>query len=37
MARKRIEGTALQSWEDVDTCLKEIGRIDRELSPLEAE
>lgn len=36
MARKRIEGTALQSWEDVDTCLKEIGRIDRELSLLEA-
>lgn len=36
MARKRIEGTALNSWEEVDTCLQEIGRIDRELHLLEA-
>lgn len=36
MARKRIEGTALQNWDDVDTCLREIGTIDRELGILEA-
>jgi phage host-nuclease inhibitor protein Gam len=36
MARKRIEGTALNSWEEVDTCLQEIGKIDRELRLLEA-
>ena len=37
MARKRIEtGTTLQSWDDVDRCLAEIGRIDRELGLIEA-
>ena len=36
MVRKRIEGTALNSWEEVDACLREIGRIDRELRLLEA-
>lgn len=36
MARKRIEGTALQTWEDVDACLREIGQVDRELALLEA-
>lgn len=36
MARKRLSGTQLESWEEVDTCLAEIGRIDRELSLLEA-
>ncbi len=36
MARKRIEGTQLQSWEDVDEALRNIGVIDRELSLIEA-
>lgn len=37
MARKRIEtGTTLQSWDEVDRCLAEIGRIDRDLALLEA-
>ena len=36
MTRKRIEGTALNSFEEVDTCLKEIGGIDRELAMIEA-
>lgn len=36
MTRKRIEGTALNSWNEVDTCLSEIGTIDRELALLEA-
>ncbi len=36
MARKRIEGTTLQSWDDVDACLQEIGQADRELAMLEA-
>ena len=34
-ARKRIEGTALQSWDDVDATLAEIGRADRELKLIE--
>jgi phage host-nuclease inhibitor protein Gam len=36
MVRKRIEGTILNSWEEVDICLQEIGKIDRELGLLEA-
>jgi len=37
MARKRIEtGTTLNSWDEVDRCLAEIARIDRELGLLEA-
>lgn len=36
MARKRIEGTQLQSWEDVDEALRNIGVIDRELALIEA-
>ena len=36
MARKRLSGTALESWDEVDRCLAEIGRIDRELGLLEA-
>lgn len=37
MARKRIEtGTTLESWDEVDRCLAEIARIDRELGLLEA-
>lgn len=36
MARKRISGTALQTWEDVDAALREIGTIDRDLGRLEA-
>ena len=35
MARKRITGTTLESWQEVDRCLAEIGRIDRELGLLE--
>ena len=35
MVRKRIEGTALQSWDDVDTCLADIAAADRELSIIE--
>jgi phage host-nuclease inhibitor protein Gam len=35
MVRKRIEGTALQSWADVDTCLADIARTDRELMLIE--
>lgn len=35
MVRKRIEGTALNSWDDVDTCLAEIAKADRELSLIE--
>lgn len=36
MTRKRIEGTVLEGWNDVDSCLMEIGKIDRELGLLEA-
>lgn len=36
MARKRIEGTQLNSWDDVDDSLRQIGEIDRELQLLEA-
>lgn len=36
MARKRIEGTALQSWDDVDATLAEIGKVDRELALIES-
>lgn len=36
MARKRISGTTLQTWEDVDNALREIGTIDRDLGRLEA-
>lgn len=36
MARKRIEGTAFQTWDDVDQALREIGEIDRELGLLES-
>lgn len=36
MARKRLTATALESWTEVDTCLREIGTIDRELALLEA-
>lgn len=35
MVRKRIEGTALSSWDDVDSCLAEIAKADRELSLIE--
>lgn len=34
--RTRIEGTALNSFDEVDTCLKNIGEIDRELAMIEA-
>ena len=34
--RTRIEGTALNSFDEVDTCLMEIGKIVRELLLLEA-
>lgn len=36
MARKRITGTTLESWDEVDRCLAEIGRIDREIGLIEA-
>ena len=36
MVRKRIEGTALQTWDDVDTCLAEIARADRDLTLIES-
>lgn len=36
MARTRMEGTALQSWEDVDAALREVGEITRELQLKEA-
>lgn len=36
MARKRIEGTRLNSWDEVDQALRDIGAIDRELELLEA-
>ena len=35
MARKRLSATTLESWTDVDTCLREIGTLDRELALLE--
>lgn len=34
--RKRIEGSLLNSFDEVDTCLMEIGKIDRDLALLEA-
>ena len=37
MARKRIEGTQLKTWDDVDHALKSIGEIDRELALIEAD
>lgn len=36
MARKRIEGTQLQSWDDVDAALSQIGQADRELRLIES-
>lgn len=36
MARKRMTGTALADWDEVDRCLAEIGAIDREIGLLEA-
>ncbi|WP_418647242.1 host-nuclease inhibitor Gam family protein [Thauera butanivorans] len=36
MARKRLSATTLDSWNDVDACLKAIGEVDRELGLLEA-
>lgn len=36
MARTRMEGTALRSWEDVDAALREVGEITRELQLREA-
>ena len=36
-ARKRIEGPALQTWEDVDHALREIGLIDLDLEAQAAE
>lgn len=37
MARKRIEGTQFETWDDVDHALKTIGEIDRELAIIEAD
>ncbi len=36
MARKRIEGGQLQTWDDVDQALKQIKEIDRDLAGIEA-
>ncbi|MEW6670200.1 MAG: host-nuclease inhibitor Gam family protein [Thermodesulfobacteriota bacterium] len=36
MARKRIEGTRLESWNQVDDCLRQIGVIDRKVGLMEA-
>lgn len=36
MSRKRIEGTALNSWDQVDEALREIGVLDRDLGLLES-
>jgi phage host-nuclease inhibitor protein Gam len=36
MSRKRIEGTALSSWDQVDEALREIGMLDRDLGLLES-
>lgn len=36
MARKRIEGTTLDSWEEVDTCLLEIAAVNRDLQLIES-
>jgi phage host-nuclease inhibitor protein Gam len=36
MSRKRLAGTALQSWDDVDQSLESIGQINRELALIEA-
>lgn len=36
MARKRLTATTLESWTDVNACLKAIGEVNRELGLLEA-
>lgn len=36
MARKRMEGTALNSYKDVDAVLRRIGEIDRDLALAQA-
>ncbi len=36
MARKKVMGSSFESWDEVDTALKQIGEIDRELSMIEA-
>lgn len=36
MARKRLNGTTFETWDDVDHALKEIGEIDRDLALIEA-
>jgi phage host-nuclease inhibitor protein Gam len=36
MARKRIEGTALKSYDDADQVLRKIGELDRKLTGIES-
>lgn len=36
MARKKIEGTALQTYQDVDAVLRRIGEIDRDIGLIES-
>lgn len=36
MARKRMEGTALSSWDQVDKALADIGKLDREIGLIES-
>ena len=37
MARKRVTEPQLNSWEEVDICLKEMGDAENEISKIEAE
>jgi len=36
MARKRLEGTKLNSWDEVDATLREIGEVGRDIGLLES-
>lgn len=36
MARKRLPGTQFETWDDVDSALKRIGELDRDLGMIEA-
>lgn len=36
MARKRLSGTQISTWDDVDNALKRIGELDRDLGMIEA-
>src|SRR2546430_2356396 len=36
MARKRVEGAALQNYQDADQVLRKIGELDRKIGAIEA-